>query len=193
MEIVFATHNANKVREVQALMPAHIKLVSLDDLGLVDDIPETASTLSGNAALKANYVKERFDLPVFADDTGLLVDALDNAPGVYSARYAGPQKNDAANVKLLLDNLKNDVNRNARFVTAIAYHSGREDLLFEGVCTGKIIDAPRGTKGFGYDPIFIPDGYDRTFAQMDLQQKAAISHRGRALKKLIEYLNLNTN
>jgi XTP/dITP diphosphohydrolase len=191
MELIFATHNKNKLIEIQVLMPSHVKLLSLTDIGLHDEIPETASTISGNAILKTSYVRQRFDLPVFADDTELLVSSLNNEPGVHTARYAGEQKDNNANIDLLLTNLGRMQDRNARFVTVIALGSQGGDCLFEGICSGKITHERHGEQGFGYDSIFIPDGYDKTFAQMTLTEKGAVSHRAKALQKLIEYLSLD--
>lgn len=191
MELIFATHNAHKLREVQALMPAHVTLLSLDDIGLSEEIPETASTITENAVLKAQYVKQRFNLPVFADDTGLLVSALNNEPGVRTARYAGEQKDNNANMDLLLTNLNNVQDRSARFVTVIALSSQSGDVIFEGVCTGSIALEKSGREGFGYDPIFKPTDYEKTFAQMSLTEKGVVSHRAKALRKLIEYLSLD--
>ncbi|MEN8815576.1 MAG: non-canonical purine NTP diphosphatase [Nonlabens sp.] len=188
MEIIFATHNDNKLREVQALMPSHVKLVSLKDLNFKEDIPETSGTIAGNAIQKVEFLKDRFDLPIFADDTGLLVDALNGEPGVYSARYAGEQKNSEDNIDLLLQKLTDNNNRAARFVTAIALNLNSCQTLFEGVCEGTILRERRGDKGFGYDPIFIPQGYDKSFAEMSLTEKGEISHRAKALLKLIDYL-----
>lgn len=188
MEIIFATHNLNKLKEVQALMPSHIKLISLKDLGFEEDIPETTGTISGNAIQKVEFLKARFDLPIFADDTGLLVDALDGEPGVYSARYAGEQKNSEDNMNLLLEKLTDNNHRAARFVTAIALDLNHSQVLFEGVCEGHILKEKKGDKGFGYDPIFQPDGFDQSFAEMSLTEKGAISHRAKALLKLIDYL-----
>ncbi|WP_124980786.1 non-canonical purine NTP diphosphatase [Nonlabens xiamenensis] len=188
MDIIFATHNQNKLQEVQALMPSHINLISLDDLGLKDDIPETAETIAGNAIQKVEFLRMRYEQPVFADDTGLIVDALDGEPGVYSARYAGPHKSSEDNMNLLLEKLTDNNNRQARFVTAIALDLNRHQILFEGVCEGRISKEKSGEKGFGYDPIFVPDGYDLTFAQMTMSEKGKISHRAKALRKLIDYL-----
>lgn len=188
MEIIFATHNQNKLLEVQALMPSYIKLISLEDLGFDEDIPETSGTIAGNAIQKVEYLKNRFQQPIFADDTGLLVEALDGEPGVYSARYAGEQKSSEDNMDLLLKKLTNNNNRSARFVTAIALDLNNNQTLFEGVCEGSILLERSGSKGFGYDPIFQPDGYKKSFAQMTLTEKGAISHRAKALAKLIEYL-----
>jgi len=158
MELIFATHNPNKLKEVQIMMPDHIKLLSLSDIGLQDDIPETSDTIAGNAIQKVNYVKQRFDLPVFADDTGLEVLSLNNEPGVYSARYAGDHKNSNDNMDLLLNKLENSTDRKARFVTVIALALNRHELIFEGVCEGEITKERSGKKGFGYDPIFKPNG-----------------------------------
>jgi len=188
MEIIFATHNKNKLKEVQIMMPSHIKLLSLDDIGMHEDIPETSDTISGNAAQKVRFIRQRYDLPVFADDTGLEVQALNNEPGVYSARYAGEQKNSEDNMNLLLKNLLEQENRNARFVTVFALDMERSQTIFEGVCEGIITKERYGNDGFGYDPIFMPNGFNKTFAQMSLLEKGEISHRGIALKKLIAYL-----
>ncbi len=189
MTIIFATHNLNKTIEVQQLMPPHIKLLSLSDVQLHDDIPETATTIEGNAILKTNYIKNRFDLPVFADDTGLMVPALNNEPGVKSARYAGEDKNAQENMELLLKRLEGHDDRSAYFKTVISLNINNTQHLFEGVCKGSILNAPEGTQGFGYDPIFKPQGYDISFAQMEMAEKSAISHRGKALNKLIHFLN----
>ncbi|GAK77189.1 nucleoside 5-triphosphatase RdgB [Nonlabens ulvanivorans] len=188
MEIIFATHNNNKLKEVQIMMPENIKLLSLDDIGMHEDIPETSTTISGNAAQKVQFIRQRYDLPVFADDTGLEVFALNNEPGVYSARYAGEHKSSEDNMELLLKNLEGKRDRSARFVTVFALDMDRCQTLFEGVCDGVITKSYHGDKGFGYDPIFMPNGYEKTFAQMSLVEKGEISHRGIALKKLIAYL-----
>ncbi len=188
MEIIFATHNQNKLEEVQVLMPSHIKLVSLKDLGFEEEIPETADTIAGNAIQKVEYLRNRFDLPIFADDTGLLVDSLNGEPGVYSARYAGEQKNSNDNINKLLHKLTNNNDRKARFLTAIALNLNHCQTLFEGICEGTILEKPQGDKGFGYDPIFQPKGHQKSFAQMSLTEKGKISHRAKALRKLIDYL-----
>jgi XTP/dITP diphosphohydrolase len=188
MEIIFATHNENKLREVQLLMPSHIKLISLKELDMSEDIPETSDTIAGNAIQKVQYLRDRYELPIFADDTGLLVDALDDEPGIYSARYAGEHKSSVDNMDLLLKKLTDNNNRKARFVTAIALDMDDHQILFEGVCEGEIINEKTGDKGFGYDPIFKPNGYDMTFAQMSMEEKGKISHRAKALHKLIDYL-----
>jgi XTP/dITP diphosphohydrolase len=188
MEIIFATHNQNKLLEVQALMPSHIKLISLKDLGFEEDIPETSGTIAGNAIQKVEFLKDRFKQPIFADDTGLLVEALNGEPGVYSARYAGEQKNSDDNMDLLLKKLTDNNHRAARFVTAIALNLGPCQVLFEGICEGTILRERKGTKGFGYDPIFQPNGFEKSFAEMSLTEKGTISHRAKALLKLIDYL-----
>lgn len=189
MKLVFATHNPHKFEEVKAMMPAHIELVSLTDIGCHDDIPETADTIEGNASLKAQYVTKHFGLDCFADDTGLEIDALDGAPGVYSARYAGPEKDAQANMNLVLENLRDATNRSARFKTVIALIEGAAELQFPGICEGAIIDGPRGDGGFGYDPIFQPSGYEQTFAEISSEEKATIGHRGKAIRALIAYLS----
>lgn len=188
MEIIFATHNQNKLKEVQVLMPSHVKLISLDDLDFKEDIPETSDTIAGNAIQKVEFLRNRFDLPIFADDTGLIVDSLDGEPGIYSARYAGEHKNSEDNMNLLLEKLTNNNDRKARFITAIALNLNHNQTLFEGICEGTILKERKGKKGFGYDPIFQPDGYTKSFAQMTMSEKGEISHRAKALRKLIEYL-----
>jgi len=189
MELIFATHNKNKLQEVQQMMPKNIKLLSLEDVQLYDEIPETAATIKENAILKTDYIRQRFDIPVFADDTGLLVHALNGAPGVISARYAGEQKNSEDNMNLLLENLQQHEDRSAHFLTAISLYIIGEQQVFEGRCNGDILMERQGDQGFGYDPIFRPTSFNRSFAQMDMAEKAEISHRGKALKKLIAYLN----
>ena len=190
-QIVFATNNAHKLKEVREILQGTgINVLSLSDIGCHDDIPETADTLDGNALLKAEWVKQRYGYDCFADDTGLEVDALDGAPGVYSARYAGPGHDSAANVALLLKNLEKADDRRARFRTVIALMAGdSEPVLFNGIVEGEITCERFGDSGFGYDPVFKPEGSDRTFAQMTDEEKNAISHRGRAVKKLAEYLS----
>jgi XTP/dITP diphosphohydrolase len=189
MKLVFATHNKNKFKEVRALLPHYIELLDLHAIGCKDEIPETAKTIEGNAILKANYVKSRYGYDCFADDTGLEVAALDDQPGVYSARYAGPENDAKANMKKLLKNLKGKSNREARFKTAIALALKGSEVMFIGICEGTITEAPRGEKGFGYDPIFQPNGYETTFAEMSLTEKGKIGHRGKAMQQLIEYLS----
>lgn len=192
MKLVFATHNKNKLKEVNSLMPGAIQLLSLDDISVNDDIPETASTLEGNAMLKAQYVFDRFGLSCFADDSGLEVVALNNEPGVYSARYAGDQKNDKDNIHKLLNNMQGVENRAARFRTVIALIMNGEKHLFSGEIPGTIAHGKQGENGFGYDPVFIPDGYDKSFAQMTAAEKNAISHRAIATQKLIAFLKINS-
>jgi len=189
VKLVFATHNQNKLVEVRLLVPAHIELLSLIDIGCNEDIPETSDTLEGNAILKTRYIKEKYGYDCFADDTGLEVLALNNSPGVYSARYAGPTKDAQANISKLLSELKGITNRDARFITAIALKINDTDKLFQGICNGSITNSPRGKLGFGYDPIFKPKGFNRTFAQMSIQQKIEIGHRGKAIRLLIDFLS----
>ncbi|MCM4161161.1 non-canonical purine NTP diphosphatase [Antarcticibacterium flavum] len=189
MKLIFATHNKNKLQEVQALMPQSIELLSLDDIGCFEEIPETADTIDGNAILKADHIKEHYRLDCFADDTGLEVEALHGAPGVYSARYAGEGKSNEDNVQKLLEELKDEDNRRAQFKTVIALNLHDHQFLFQGICTGTITREKRGDKGFGYDPVFQPDGSNKTFAQMSMEEKAILSHRGKALRDLIEYLS----
>ena len=189
-QIVFATANRHKLDEVKAMLPDDIVIKGLSDIGFTGDIPETEITIEGNALLKARYISERYRIPCFADDTGLEVEALDGAPGVYSARYAtaeGSQEICAqANIDKLLRELSGKTNRKARFRTVIAYIDAHNDThLFEGVVNGSIIDVPAGVEGFGYDPVFMPDGYDITFAQMSLSQKNLISHRAIAFQKFV--------
>ncbi len=188
MKLVFATHNQNKFSEVKAMLPDSIQLLKLDDIGCTEEIAETADTIEGNAILKANYVRHNYNVDCFADDTGLEVEALDNEPGVLSARYAGNSHDSAANIKKLLKNLEGKENRSARFKTAIALCTKHGNDMFVGICEGEIIKELRGQAGFGYDPIFIPKGFDKTFAEMTLSQKSEIGHRGKAMRKLIEHL-----
>ncbi len=188
MKIVFATNNPNKLKEIQALMPTGIEILSLKEIGCTEDIPETGDTLEANAFQKAHYLKEHYGYDCFADDTGLEVDALEGAPGVYSARYAGPERSAEANMAKILSELKGNNNRKAQFRTAIALILNGEEHLFEGKVEGHIIEAKQGKEGFGYDPIFIPENETRSFAQMSMEEKGAISHRGRAVRKLVEHL-----
>lgn len=188
MELVFATHNQNKLKEVQLLLPKHITLLSLDDIGCKNEIPETSETLEGNAKLKADYVTGLYGYPCFSDDTGLLVDALDGAPGVRSARYAGEQKSSEDNMDKLLKELKGKSQRSARFKTVIALNLEQEKVLFNGIVEGEITTEKRGEKGFGYDPIFKPKGYNKTFAELPISIKNKISHRGMAIQQLVDYL-----
>jgi XTP/dITP diphosphohydrolase len=188
MKIVFASNNKNKIQEIQALVPDNIQIVSLEDIGCFEDIPETADTIEGNAILKANYVTEKYGYDCFADDTGLEVDALNGAPGVYSARYAGKQKDANDNMDKLLLELKDKSNRKANFKTVIALNLNGKQNLFTGIINGKIIEEKIGTNGFGYDPIFVADGFEKTFAELSMEEKSTISHRGIAVKELILFL-----
>ena len=188
MQLVFASNNQNKIKEIQLLMPNSIQILSLEDIGCFQEIPETSDTIKGNAILKANYVTEKFGFNCFADDTGLEVEVLNGEPGVYSARYAGEQKDANDNMDKLLANLKDKDNRNAQFMTVIALNLNGKQYLFTGIITGQIIDKKVGTNGFGYDPIFVADGYDKTFAELTIEEKSVISHRGMAIKQLIDFL-----
>ncbi|WP_029033735.1 non-canonical purine NTP diphosphatase [Salinimicrobium terrae] len=188
MELVFATNNKNKLKEVQALLPKEIKLLSLKEIGCTEDIPETAPTIEGNAIQKADYVKDKYGYDCFADDTGLEVEALNGAPGVYSARYAGEAKSSEANIDKLLVELESKENRSARFKTVIALHLDGKLHTFTGICSGNIIFERKGLQGFGYDPVFQPEGKSVTFAEMSLEEKSTISHRARATRQLIDFL-----
>lgn len=188
MRLVFATHNKHKAAEVQKMVVEPYEVITLTDLDILDEIPETGTTLQANALIKARFVHQMLGYNCFADDTGLEVEALNGEPGVYSARYAGPAKNDNANMDLLLQKLANQSNRKARFVTCICLFWMDEMYVFEGELKGSIIDAKIGSNGFGYDPIFMPDGYGITLAQMDMFTKNQISHRGKAFKKMAEFL-----
>ncbi len=189
MKIIFATNNAHKLSEVQAVLGEGFELVTPRMCGIEEDIPETASTLEGNASQKSYYLYERTGLDCFADDTGLEVEALGGEPGVHSARYATDGHDFAANNRLLLKNLEGVENRRARFRTVISLIEGGEEHLFEGIVEGHIIDHESGSEGFGYDPLFVPEGFDRTFAEMTAEEKNAVSHRGRAVRKLVAYLH----
>jgi XTP/dITP diphosphohydrolase len=189
MKLVFATNNEHKLNEIQSMLGTRFRLLSLADIGCFDDIPETKNTLEGNASQKARYIYEKYGYNCFADDTGLEVDALGMAPGVYSARYAGPQRDAVDNMNKLLFELDKINNRSARFRTVISFIMNGSETLFEGKVEGQILNGPRGKQGFGYDPIFQPDGFDVSFAEMELNEKNKISHRGRAFTKLINFLN----
>lgn len=188
MKILFATNNAHKLAEVEAVLGESYRLLTPRDCGITEEIPETQPTLEGNALQKARYLYQRTGLDCFADDTGLEVEALDGAPGVRSARYATDGHDFAANNRLLLRNLEGRENRRARFRTVIALILRGEEHLFEGIVQGRIIDRETGSEGFGYDPLFIPDGCEQTFAQMSADEKNALSHRGRAVRRLAEFL-----
>jgi len=189
MKLVFATNNLNKLKEVQEMLSEEITLLSLKDIGCFDEIEETANTLEGNAQLKADYITEKYGYDCFADDTGLEVDSLDGAPGVYSARYGGEPRDADKNMDKLLFNLQNEKNRNAQFRTVVALNLSGQSHQFEGVCEGDILHYRTGKKGFGYDPIFQPKGYHQSFAEMNSEEKNAISHRGIAIQKLVQFLN----
>lgn len=189
MTIIFATNNAHKLAEVQAVLGEGYELLTPRDCGTTEEIPEEQPTLEGNASQKAHYLFDRTGRDCFADDTGLEVEALGGAPGVHSARYATQGHDFAANNRLLLENLAGKENRRARFRTVISLILGGEEHLFEGIVEGRIIERESGCEGFGYDPLFIPDGYDKTFAQMTTDEKNAISHRARAVRKLAAYLH----
>ena len=188
-KFVFATNNAHKLKEVAAIVGHQIELLSLEDIGCHDDIPETSDTLEGNALQKAKYVYERYHIDCFADDTGLEVEALDGAPGVYSARYAGEGHNSEENIRKLLHELEGKDNRKARFRTVFALIINGKEHLFEGIVKGEIIATKRGTSGFGYDPVFVPEGFTQTFAEMSDVQKNKISHRAIGVNKLCKFLN----
>ena len=188
MKLVFASSNKNKIFEIQSMLPETIQILSLEDIGCMEEIPETADTIEGNAILKANYVTSKYGYDCFADDTGLQVAALNGEPGVFSARYAGEQRNSDDNMNKLLDNLSDENNRKAQFKTVIALNLNGKQELFTGIAEGEITFEKTGTKGFGYDPIFQPIGYKETFAELSLEIKNEISHRGKATQKLINFL-----
>lgn len=188
MKLVFASNNKNKIQEIKHQLPDDIELLSLEDIGCTEDIPETADTIEGNAILKADYVTQKYGYNCFADDTGLEVEALNGEPGVYSARYAGEQKDANDNMDKLLLNLESKSNRNAMFKTVITLNLNGEQHLFTGIVNGVITTSKAGDKGFGYDPIFKPEGLDLTFAQISIDKKAKLSHRGRAVQQLIAFL-----
>ncbi|SDK65972.1 XTP/dITP diphosphohydrolase [Catalinimonas alkaloidigena] len=187
-QLCFATNNAHKLSEVRQLLAGQYDVVSLADIGCFDELPETQKTLEGNALQKARYVKDHFGVDCFADDTGLEVEALGGAPGVYSARYAGPARDSQQNMAKLLQELEGKPNRRARFRTCIALIQGNQELLFDGIVAGEILRAQRGAAGFGYDPVFRPEHKTRSFAEMPADEKNRISHRGRAVAALITHL-----
>ena len=187
-ELVFATNNAHKLRELREIAGDKFTILSLKDINCNDDIPETADTIKGNALIKANYIKDKYGYDCFADDTGLEIEALGGEPGVYSARYAGEECDSEKNMAKVLEKLQGETNRAARFVTFIALRQGEETLTFEGEVQGEILTERHGNGGFGYDPIFKPIEADCSFAEMSADEKNAISHRGRAVAKLFEYL-----
>jgi len=192
MKICFATNNSNKIKEVALLLEDEIQLLGLKDIGCTEELREDQSTLEGNAEQKARYVFEKYNINCFADDTGLEVEALNNEPGVFSARFAGPQRSDEDNMALLLERLNSSENRKARFRTVICAFIDDQKYFFEGVVNGEITKEHNGDKGFGYDPIFIPTGYSQTFAQMSTEEKNKISHRSIAVRKLVDFLKTNS-
>ena len=189
-KLVFATNNAHKLEEIRAILGDKVEILSLNDIDCHADIPETADTLQGNAALKAQYIYDNYGLDCFADDTGLEVEALNGAPGIYSARYAGGEGHDSeANMKKLLSEMQDKDNRKARFRTVICLIEDGKEHFFEGIVNGSIIRERKGGAGFGYDPVFMPDGYSETFAEMGSEEKNRISHRARAVQKLADFLH----
>ncbi|MBN2595644.1 non-canonical purine NTP diphosphatase [Labilibaculum sp.] len=188
MKLVFATNNLNKLKELQNLLGEEIELLSLADINCDDEIPEDYETLEENASQKARYIFDKFKMNCFADDTGLEIESLNNEPGVYSARYAGEEKDAKANMRKVLENLKGIENRKSRFRTVISLLIDGKEIQFEGVVEGNILEKERGIDGFGYDPIFEPSGYGISFAEMDMTEKNKISHRGLAVRKLVDYL-----
>ena len=191
MKLVFATNNKHKLQEVRDIVGDRVEVLSLADIGGYDDIPETADTLQGNALIKARHIYEKYGFDCFADDTGLEVEALDGAPGVYSARYAGEECDSEANMRKLLENLTGKTNRNAQFRTVIALIINGEEMLFNGIVKGSIATEKKGDSGFGYDPIFVPEGHSASFAQMSSEMKNSMSHRFRATQQLSDYLKEN--
>ncbi|PRY16300.1 XTP/dITP diphosphohydrolase [Pontibacter ummariensis] len=187
-QLCFATNNRHKLAEVSQMLAGKYNLLSLQDIGCHEELAEDQDTLEGNSRQKAAYVWENYRVSCFADDTGLEVEALNGAPGVYSARYAGPQRSDNDNIQLLLQNLAAHENRKARFRTSVTLILDGKEHQFEGIVEGHITKEWKGNKGFGYDPVFVPEGYDRTFAEMSAEEKNAISHRGRAIRKLVDFL-----
>ncbi len=189
MKLLFATSNQNKADEIQKLLPNNFHIITLKDINLKEEIPETSSTIEGNAIQKTEYIINNFQLDCFSDDTGLEIDALNGEPGVYSARYAGQDKDSEKNMDLVLDKMKNSTNRKARFKTVISLSLNGKMHLFEGIVEGKIRTVKSGVLGFGYDPIFEPENCGKTFAEMSLEEKNVVSHRGRAFEKMINFLN----
>ncbi len=188
MKLCFATNNPNKLSEIQGLLGGEFELLGLKDIGCEEGLAEDQGTLEGNSLQKAQYVHDQYGVNCFADDTGLEVEALDSEPGVYSARYAGSHRSNADNMALVMKKLENATDRSAQFRTVVTLIIDGQQTQFEGVAKGTIIKEQRGSEGFGYDPIFVPDGYDQTFAEMTQAQKNQISHRGKAVEKLVEFL-----
>ncbi|WP_163408175.1 non-canonical purine NTP diphosphatase [Flavobacterium ajazii] len=189
MKLVFASNNKNKIKEIQSILNGSIQILSLEEIGCHEEIPETADTIEGNAILKANYVTEKYGYDCFADDTGLEVTALNGEPGVYSARYAGEQKDSNDNMNKLLEALKDETDRSAQFKTVIALNLNGSQHLFTGIAKGNIIFDKTGNHGFGYDPVFQPENYTETFAELTSEVKNKISHRAKAIQQLIDFLN----
>ena len=189
MKLVFATNNSNKIAEVRNLINNQIAIISLKDIGCNEDIVESEDTIIDNAILKANYIKNNYGYDCFADDTGLEVDYLNGRPGVYSKRFAGENSTDKLNMEKLLECMKESNNRNARFRTVIALNINNQVITFTGVCEGEILKQRKGNNGFGYDPVFLPKGYNNSFGEMSIIEKNEIAHRSKAVKKLINYLN----
>jgi len=187
-KLIFATNNNHKLEEVKEILKDKYQILGLKEAGLIEDIEETESTLEGNARIKAHFVHDKLNINVFADDTGLEIESLNGEPGVYSARYSGVNSTAKKNMNLVLSNMKGKRNRKARFRTAICLIINNKEYLFEGVVNGEILEVPAGDSGFGYDPIFKPEGYNISFAQMDMEIKNTISHRGLAMQKLIKFL-----
>ena len=187
-KLVFATNNDHKLMELKQILPSEFELLSLNDIGCSEDIPETGTTLEVNAAQKSFYIWDKYGINCFADDTGLEIEALGNEPGVYSARYAGKDKSASANMLKVLEQMENETNRKARFRCVISLVIDGQENQFEGIVDGKMLRKKQGEAGFGYDPIFMPDGYNQSFAEMSADDKNQISHRGRAVMKLVDYL-----
>jgi len=192
MKLVFASNNKHKIQEIKMVFPKHFEVVSLQEIGYLGNIPETAETVEGNAILKGNYVTQNYGLSCFADDSALEVEALNGQPGVHSARYAGEQKNDEDNIRKLLSELRNKINRKAQFKTVIALNLNGKQHLFTGIVKGKITTGKRGKNGFGYDPIFVPEKFNKTFAEFNSDEKNKISHRARAVEQLVHFLTHNS-
>lgn len=188
MKIIFASNNTNKVKEIQNQVPSFIQVITLDEIGCTEDIEETGTTIEENAIIKANYITQKYGMPCFADDTGLEIEALNGEPGVYSARYAGEDKNADKNMDLVLKKMQNESNRKAQFKTVFALNINNEQHLFTGIVEGEIRKEKTGTNGFGYDPIFEPEQLGKTFAEMTLDEKNTLSHRGRAVNQLVNFL-----
>ena len=191
MRLCFATNNAHKLSEVKSLLDGKFRIVSLQDIGCTEELAETTGTIPGNSSQKATYVHVNYKVDCFADDSGLEVEALNNAPGVDSAIYAGPQRSHDDNIKLLLKNLEGTENRTAHFITVITVIISGKQFQFKGILNGQILNEKRGSGGFGYDPIFLPNGYDKTLAQMTMEEKNKISHRAKAIEKLVSFLDSN--